>query len=79
MPRPRREKVVIVQVKQWLIPGRDDDVIGYLNSIPGKRRAGAVVKAMRGGLQGLPQLPTEEEEMDSILNGLGTAWLGSEE
>lgn len=78
MPRPRREKVVIVQVKLWLIPGRDDDVIGYLNSISGKRRAGAVVKAMRGGLQGLPPQPTEQEEMDSILDSLGDAWLGEE-
>lgn len=78
MPRPKREEVVIVQVKLWLIPGRDDDVIGYLRSIRGKRKAGAVVKAMRGGLQGLPPQPTEQDEMESILDSLGDAWLGGE-
>ena len=78
MPRPRREKVIVIQVKLWLIPGRDDDVIAYLNAIPGRRRAGAVVRAMRGGLQGLPQQPSEQDETDSILDGLGAAWFGEE-
>jgi hypothetical protein len=78
MSRARREHVVIFQVKLWLIPGRDDDVIGYLSTVPRKRRAAAVVKAMRGGLEGLPPVPTEQDELNSILDNLGGAWLGEE-
>ena len=79
MSRPRREIVVIIQVKLWLIPDRDDDVIAYLTHVPNKRRAAAVVKAMRGGLEFLPPIPTEQDEMNSILDNLGSSWLGDQE
>jgi hypothetical protein len=74
MPRPKRKNVVVVQIKLWLIPGRDEDVIGYLQSIPSGQRASAVIKAMRGGLMNEPKILTEQEEANSILDALGDSW-----
>jgi hypothetical protein len=75
MPRPKRKNVVVIQMKFWLIPGRDDDVICYLQTIPVGHRASAVIKAMRGGLMNEPKMPTEQEESNSILDALGDSWI----
>lgn len=74
MPRPRRENVIVVPLKLWLVPGRDDDLIAYLQNIPTGQRAAAVLRAMRGGLQNQPAPPTEQEETNSILDSLGELW-----
>jgi len=74
MGRPKREQVYIFQLKFWLIPGRDDDVINFLQSTPAGQRAAAVTKAMRGGLINMPKALTEQEEVNSILDSLGDAW-----
>ncbi len=74
MARPKRKNVCVIQIKFWLIPGRDDDVIGYLQSIPSGQRASAVLKAMRDGLMTEPKMPTEQEEANSILDLLGDSW-----
>lgn len=71
MARPRRTGVVIIPLKLWLIPGRDDDLIAFLKGIPPGQRAAAILRAMRGGLANQPQMPTEEEETNSILDSLG--------
>ena len=74
MGRPRRSQVVIIPLKLWLVPGRDDDLITYLqNTLPGQRAA-AVLRAMRGGLSNQPQPPTEQEEANAILDSLGEMW-----
>ena len=74
MARPRRSDVVIVPLKLWLIPGRDDDLLQYLQSIPVGQRAAAVMRAMRGGLEEMPAVPGEQEELNDILDGLGELW-----
>ena len=74
MARPRRSDVVIVPLKLWLIPGRDDDLLQYLQSIPAGQRAAAVMRAMRGGLEEMPAVPGEQEELNDILDGLGELW-----
>lgn len=74
MARLKRKNVVVIQIKFWLIPGRDDDVIGYLQSIPSGQRVTAVIKAMRHGLMNEPIMPTEQEEANSILDALGDSW-----
>ena len=74
MPRPRRTEVIVVPLKLWLIPGRDDDLITYFQRIPSGQRAAAVLRAMRGGLQNQPAVPTEQEEANSILDSLGELW-----
>jgi hypothetical protein len=74
MPRPRRTEVIVVPLKLWLIPGRDDDLITYFQHIPAGQRAAAVLRAMRGGLQNQPAAPTEQEEANSILDSLGELW-----
>jgi hypothetical protein len=74
MARPRREKVIVVPLKLWLIPGRDDDVIAFFNSIPAGQKARAVVRAMRSGLTRHAPEPNEKDECDAILDALGNAW-----
>ena len=74
MARPKRKNVVVIQIKFWLIPGRDDDVIGYLQSIPSGQRVSAVIRAMRNDLLNKPKMPTEQEEANSILDALGDSW-----
>jgi hypothetical protein len=74
MARPKRMKVVIIQIKLWLIPGKDDDVIDYLRSRASGQRASAVVKAMRSGLFDQSFHPGDKDETNSILDSLGTTW-----
>ncbi|HPH98673.1 MAG TPA: hypothetical protein PKW33_22030 [Anaerolineaceae bacterium] len=74
MPRPRRPQVVIVPLKLWLLPGRDDDIIRFMQSIPDRQRAAAVMRAMRGGLSNQAQPASAQEETDSILDQLGELW-----
>ncbi len=74
MARPRRPNVLIVPLKLWLLPGRDDDLIQYLESIPPGRRAAAVMQAMRGGLLNQAPAPAEHDEVDGILDQLGELW-----
>ena len=71
MPRTRRPNVVIIPLKLWLIPGKDDDLIGYLQSVPAGQRAAAVKQAMRGGLSNQPQQASEDEEINDLLDTLG--------
>lgn len=71
MPRTRRPNVVIIPLKLWLIPGTDDDLIGYLQCIPAGQRAAAVKQAMRGGLAGQPQQVSEDDEINDLLDSLG--------
>lgn len=53
MGRPRREDSVIIhQVKLWLIPGEDDDLIDFMATLPERGKAAAVKAAMRGGIVG---------------------------
>ncbi len=74
MHRPRRPQVVIVPLKLWLLPGRDDDIIRFMQSIPDRQRAAAVMRAMRGGLSNQAQPASAQEETDSILDQLGELW-----
>jgi hypothetical protein len=71
MPRTRRPNVVIIPLKLWLIPSTDDDLIGYLQSIPAGKRAAAVKQAMRGGLSSQTQQVSEDEEINDLLDTLG--------
>ena len=74
MARPRRPQVVVVPLKLWLVPGRDDDIIRFLATVPPRQRAAAVLRAMRGGLSNQPQPPSEQEEANAILDSLGELW-----
>ena len=74
MARPRRSQVVVVPLKLWLVPGRDDDIIRFLETVPPRQRAAAVLRAMRGGLSNQPQPPNEQEEANAILDSLGELW-----
>ncbi len=74
MPRPRRPEKQVYFVKLWLLPGRDDDVIRFLDNTPPGKRAAAVLRAMRGGLSDQPQPPSEQEEANAILDSLGVLW-----
>ena len=74
MPRPRRQNKHIYFIKLWLLPGRDDDVIQFLENAPSGQRAAAVLRAMRGGLSGQSQPSSEIEEVENILDTLGELW-----
>jgi len=74
MARPRRPQVVVVPLKLWLVPGRDDDIIRFLETVPPRQRAAAVLRAMRDGLSNRPQPPSEQEEANAILDSLGELW-----
>jgi hypothetical protein len=74
MSRPRRQEKQVYFIKLWLLPGRDNDVIRFLEKIPSGQRAAAVLQAMRSGLSGQPQQPNEAEEMKNILDNLGELW-----
>ena len=55
MSRPRRLEKQVYFIKLWLLPGRDGDVIRYLENAPAGQRVAAVLRAMRGGLANQPQ------------------------
>lgn len=74
MARARRINVVIIPLKLWLLPGRDDDLIAYLERVPPRGRAAAVLRAMRGGLQNQPMPISEQDEANTILDSLGEMW-----
>ena len=74
MPRPRRQDKQVYFIKLWLLPGRDDDVIHFLENIPSGQRSAAVLRAMRGGLSSQPQPLSAAEEVDDILDTLGDLW-----
>ncbi len=74
MPRPRRSEKQVYFVKLWLLPGRDDDIIRFLENTPPGQRAAAVLRAMRGGLSNQPQPPSEGEEVNNILDNLAELW-----
>jgi hypothetical protein len=56
------------------VPGRDDDIIRFLETVPPRQRAAAVLRAMRGGLSNQPQPLGEQEEANAILDSLGELW-----
>jgi hypothetical protein len=74
MARSRRPAVVVIPIKLWLIPGRDDDIIAYLQTAGPRQRAAAVVRAMRGGLNHQLDTPDNPDELNSILDSLGELW-----
>lgn len=74
MSRHKRDGVVIVPIKFWLIPGRDDDIMGFLNSIPSGQRASAIISAMRNGLLTQSTIIEQTDETSSILDSLGKVW-----
>lgn len=74
MARPRRSQVVVVPLKLWLLPGRDDDILRFLETVPWGKRAAAVLRAMRGGLSNQPSPPSIQEETNAILDSLGELW-----
>lgn len=74
MARSKRTLVVIVPLKFWLIPGRDDDIIRFLETVAPRQRASAVLRAMRGGLSNQPQPISEQAETDALLDHLGELW-----
>ena len=74
MSRPRRLEKQVYFIKLWLLPGRDGDVIRYLENAPAGQRVAAVLRAMRGGLANQPQPKREAEEMESLLDNLGELW-----
>lgn len=74
MSRPRRIEKQVYFVKLWLLPGRDDDIIHFLEHIPPGQRSAAVLRAMRGGLSDQPQPPSEQDEANTILDSLGELW-----
>ena len=75
MARPRRQNVVVIPIKLWLIQGRDDDILRFLATIPPGQRAVAVLGAMRGGIASqLQQSPSEEEQTNNILDALSGLW-----
>ncbi|MBM3122947.1 MAG: hypothetical protein FJZ97_12305 [Chloroflexi bacterium] len=48
--RPRRTRPkVVIRVKLTLTPGEDDDLLGFFAALPPRRRAQAVMAAMRSG------------------------------
>ena len=49
---PRNVEPVIHQVKLVLIPGEDDDLIAFMETIPARGKASAVKAAMRSGMVG---------------------------
>lgn len=74
MSRLKREGVVIVPLKLWLIPGRDDDIMEFLESIPSGQRASAIISAMRNGLLNQIVVIEQNDETSSILDSLGKVW-----
>ena len=65
---------MVVPLKLWLLPGRDDDIIRFFAALPPGQRAAAVLRAMRGGLADQPQPPGEQDEAEAILESLGELW-----
>lgn len=74
MSRHKREGVVVVQIKFWLIPGRDDDIMKFIDSIPLGQRASAIISAMRNGLLNQSTVIEQTDETSSILDSLGKVW-----
>jgi len=74
MSRHKRKGVVIVPIKLWLIPGRDDDIMEFLRSIPSGQRASAIISAMRNGLLSQSEVIEQNDETSSILDSLGKVW-----
>lgn len=68
--RPRQTTTPIVySVKLVLYPGRDDDLIVYLDAAPARKRAALVKAAMRSGnidAARLDDLPDDETLMDAF-------------
>jgi hypothetical protein len=56
------------------LPGRDDDILRFLETVPRGKRAAAVLRAMRGGLSNQPTPPSDQEEANAILDSLGELW-----
>lgn len=55
-----------------LMPGEDDDLIGYLNGQPAGRRAAAIKIALRGGMALATTQPTDnfDDDFDAALDSL---------
>ena len=71
MARPRlAQRPVVYSVRLSLRPGEDDDLIDWLNSIPSRGRARAIVSALRaGGLENAPvddDLVSDDEALDAL-------------
>lgn len=71
--RPRRERPAeIVNVKLYLDPVEDEDLVGWFGSLPAGCRAQAVIARLRSGtslggavVEGLPS----DEEVAEVLGG----------
>lgn len=74
MSRQKREGVVVVPIKLWLIRGRDDDLVEFFESIPSGQRASAIISAMRHGLLSKKPSFEQNDEATSILDSLGKVW-----
>ena len=90
MARPRRPQVVVVPLKLWLVPGRDDDIIRFLETVPPRQRAAAVLAcharriiqptptAQRSGRgQCDPGFPGRVVELIIILSVITVSWFTS--
>jgi len=70
MGRPRREtEPVVHQVKLVLNPGEDDDLIRFFAQLPPRKKAQAVIAAMRSGQIGSVELSdVDDGEIDAALD-----------
>lgn len=67
--RPRRAVApVVVNIKLYLVPGEDDDLIAWLGGIQNGARARTVMAALRGGatLQTGEIESVEEEALEAF-------------
>jgi hypothetical protein len=69
--RPRRSRPkVVVRIKLTLTPGEDDDLVGFFAALPPRRRAQAVMAAMRSGrLAQTSAGPADDVLADALLAG----------
>ena len=68
MARPRLSPPKIYNVKLYLRAGQDDDLIAFMESVPDKLRAKAVMQAMRSGklAVAMDNLPSDDEVESSL-------------
>ncbi|MAT45165.1 MAG: hypothetical protein CL609_22790 [Anaerolineaceae bacterium] len=76
MARLKRKNKVIVPLKLWLIPGRDDDLIEFFALVPPGKKAWAVMRSLRTGIRS--EIVHEKDEIDNFetkLDSLGEYWV----
>ncbi len=68
MGRPRRaSNIVVHQVKLWLVPGQDDDLIEFFAGLTEGGKAAAVKSAMRSGNIASYE-NSEDDDMEALLD-----------